>query len=360
MRVVSGFDLIRLLRDVFEPKAGERVVVLADRPHGALRDSPAWAERRRMAEEWRAGFAALGAEALPLLTYPATGSHNADLPAEGLLGERVVRVGDVVLACDIAVALTEFSATAPLNAWIRQSRGRLRAASLPGVERRMEQTALAADYAQVGRRARMLAERLTRAESAEVTFSTGHFVRFDLRYRRGYADDGRCAPGAARAINLPSGEAYVVPYEGERPGEPSRTEGVLPVERGGETILLNVRDNRIREVVGKGPAAAEWRKFFAEDPARANVAELGLGCNDRAVVTGNVLEDEKVGFHWAYGRSEHLGGVTGADAFLKPEHVVHQDLVYAPGCPVTVSLLRLIYPDGGHEDILREGVYCIF
>ena len=33
-----------------------------------------------------------------------------------------------------------------------------------------------------------------------------------------------------------------------------------------------------------------------------------------AEVTGCVLEDEKAGFHWAFGRSDHLGGVVGVPA----------------------------------------------
>ena len=51
-------------------------------------------------------------------------------------------------------------------------------------------------------------------------------------------------------------------------------------------------------------------------PARLFDRRSGAGAfGNAAIVTGNVLEDEKAGFHWAYGRSEHLGGVTGPDAF---------------------------------------------
>src|SRR5690606_35600610 len=96
----------------------------------------------------------------------------------------------------------------------------------------------------------------------------------------------------------------------------------------GDQAVLVVRQNRITEING-GAYAAKLRAHFDVDPARRNIAELGLGCNDAAVVQGSVLEDEKAGFHWAYGRSEHLGGTVGPDAFSDPAHVVHHDIVYA-------------------------------
>ena len=43
---------------------------------------------------------------------------------------------------------------------------------------------------------------------------------------------------------------------------------------------------------GPDPQAESLRAFLLADPARANIAELGLGCNERAVVQGNVLEDD--------------------------------------------------------------------
>ena len=41
-----------------------------------------------------------------------------------------------------------------------------------------------------------------------------------------------------------------------------------------------------------------------------NVAELGIGTNERAVLTGNLLEDEKIlgSCHVAFGASAAIGG----------------------------------------------------
>lgn len=334
---------------------------MVDLPTPKSPDNSDWADRRKMAAEWRDALAALGLNVHPLLSYPATGASNSDLPEFARMGGRRVRLADALAQTDLAIAMTRFSATAPLATFTRQFR-RLRAASMPNVLRRMENSALAADYRLVARKARILADMLTDAVSADVIFSTGHRVRFDLRHRTAHADDGKCAPGKRghRVINLPSGEAFIVPYEGERPNEPSRTAGEIPILRDGQLAVLRVEKNRIVKIAGRSKLAAGLRAHFAEDPARRNVAELGLGCNDAAVVTGNVLEDEKAGFHWAYGRSEHLGGTVGPEAFLNSANVVHHDIVYAQGCPIGIEKLALTFPDGEVETVMRDSAYTIF
>ncbi|MBU0677274.1 MAG: hypothetical protein KJ626_04085 [Verrucomicrobia bacterium] len=355
----GAFDLQKLLTDVFEPEAGENVIVMVDMPHGAITDHGDWAERRNMAEDWRLAFEKLGLHVHPLLTYPATGANNGDLPAEGTISNHAVQIASVLHECNIAVAMTEFSATSPLLAIANQV-STLRVASMPGVLRRMEQSALAADYDQIAWKTHILAERLTRAETAEILFSTGHAVTFDLRYRRGHADDGKCTRKKRDPlINLPSGETFIVPYEGELKSTPSLTGGTLPLHYGESIVLLHIVENHIDHIEGMGEDADAIREYFKRDPARTNIAELGLGCNDRAIVAGNVLEDEKAGMHWAYGRSEHLGGTVGPDSFLSPENVVHQDVVCTRGCPVSVHSLLIHYP-GGVEEIIRDNEYTIF
>lgn len=360
----QDFQVEELFASVFRPEKGAKVAVLADLPHGDIVDNKEWSDRRQMAQEWQRALAKaskrLNIQVLPLAFYAATGQANGPLPdivrAEG----RTYPIEKWFAKSDIVLALTEFSATAPLRAWAK-AQGSLRGASMPGVSKRMEATALAADYQEVARRAQKLVTRLREASGATVIFSTGHELYMDLRYRMAEVDDGQCPPGADPPfINLPSGEAYQAPYEGERSDEPSKTEGVIPVDLDGELALFHVCQNRITELDGEGAKVAALREFFAVDDARRNIAELGLGCNPKAVVTGNVLEDEKAGFHLAYGRSEHLGGAIGPDAFSDPRHVVHQDIVYAADSPVGIQTLRLEFPEGSTEDIMRDSVYTIF
>ncbi len=363
---LPSFDLQKLLIDVFDPQPGEKVLVMMDLPHGALADHEGWTERREMAEEWHSAFKGierdLGISIHPLLTYAATGAHSGPLPDEGEMDGQPIRLEEILADTNIVVALTEFSATAPLVEYTEQFPN-LRAASMPMVSRGMEQTALAADYAEVARKAQILRAKLDQAEGASVVFSTGHEMYFDLRYRMAHADDGQlhADKDGAPVINLPSGEAYMAPYEGELEGEPSQTEGILPVMLGDELVLARVEENRIVEVIGDGPEADEAREYLATDDALRNVAELGLGCNDKAVITGNVLEDEKVmGMHWAFGLSGHIGGRVGPEDFSDPSHIEHRDWVYPNGGAIEIASLVLEYEDGTSEEIIKDGAYAIF
>jgi hypothetical protein len=362
----SEFNLKKLVLDVFQPMEGERVTVMLDVPHGSIRTNPRWEERLQVARQWRESLelmaSDLGISVNPMLTFEATGAHNCPLPEYGRWNDDKVRIEDVLEETNIALAMTQYSASAPLLEFIERI-PTLRIASLPGMEKRMESTALSADYGVISERSHLLERKLTRAERALALFSTGQEIVLDLRHRTARADDGRCRPGGTpqeRLINLPSGEAYIVPYEGEIPGDRSLTQGEIPVHLGDEMIVLRVEENQIVECRGSSEPALEMSRFFDADPARRNVAELGLGCNERAVVTGNVLEDEKAGFHWAYGRSDHLGGRTGVNAFLSPENVVHIDIVYAHGNPIEVSRLVLRYPDRTDEEIMRDSSYTVF
>jgi len=364
--VSKSFDLEKFLVDVFAPERGERAVVLTDSPTQACPDRPAWRDRRSMAAEWRDGLETLGRRegfvVLPLFRYPATGTHGADFPTEGEMEGRTVATASVLDEVTLALAFNEYSATASLTDVCRRRPGAhvFRAASMPGIEKRMERTSLAADYAEVARRCRILRDLFRTAERADVEFSTGHRCRFDLRYRTCEMDDGylhRDKADDVPVINLPSGETFQVPYEGEKPGIASRTEGELPVVDADETLVFRVEGNRVVEIAGAGAAAGRWREFFRADPARTNVAEVAFGCNDRAQITGNVLEDEKAGFHWAYGRSDHLGGTVGVAAFRSPAGVVHHDIVYARGSPIMVTRADLVDSGGRAAAVIRDGEY---
>ena len=357
-------DLKKLLLDVFDPQPGETVTFVVDLPRGEVKDHKGWSARRAMAERWRGVMAEIASErdfsVRPILTFEASGANNADLPARGRLGDDEVDLLEALKESTLVIAMTEFSATAPL-AKLADTEDDFRAASMPGVQERMEGTALAADYSKVAARCKAIFDIMDGAILCDVLFSTGHRCWFDLRHRMPEMDDGFLprGKGGDRIINLPSGETFVVPYEGEFEAVPSWTAGTIPVVEEEELVLFHVVANTVIVVEGEGPVAERYAAFFDADPARANIAEVAFGVNDRAEVTGEVLEDEKAGFHWAFGRSDHLGGVVGVEDFESPESVVHQDIVYAEGNPVQVERAVIIHPDGRHVSVIDEGEYKI-
>jgi len=187
-------------------------------------------------------------------------------------------------------------------------------------------------------------------------------VRFDLRHRTAHASTGRF-PEAGTAGNLPSGEAYIVPYEGEK-GVPSDTAGVLPVEIDGEVVLFTVVANKAVRVEGDGPAADAEREHLLREPAYGNMAELGFGVLAAfgLAPVGEILLDEKLGLHVAFGRSEHFGGIVGPKDFSSRAEVIHLDRIYIPeSMPrVAVRSVTFGYPDGRVEIVMSAGRYSIF
>ncbi|HNW60080.1 MAG TPA: hypothetical protein PKI62_10430 [bacterium] len=379
--LTSG-QILQLIPSVFPPLARDRVLaILVDLPAGAAADSPAWQTRRHFAVHLAtilAGSAAqLGLEEVLLVAYEAVGSNNADLPqdccvitgplpetAAGLRGLPGRLETEILFGrCQLFIAPTEYSATAPLMVAAR--RHQFRAATMPGFSAEMI-PALQIDYAEVARRLELLKEKLDAADSASILFlvrETEHyFFDIDLRHRAAHLSTGRF-PGAGMVGNLPSGETYIVPYEGELEPE-SRTRGELPVQFGDEIVLYHVERNRARSAFGSGPAAQAESRLLQNEPAYGNIAELGLGilADFGIAPVGELLLDEKLGLHIAFGRSDHFGGFVGAGQFSSPQALVHIDRIYIPQCQplIQVASVKLNDAHGTSEEIIRNGRYLDF
>ena len=148
-------DVKKLLQDVFDPQPGEVVTFAVDEPGEGQSDHEGWIARRAMAARWQEAMREIAEErdftVQPTLSFTATGANNADLPERGRLGDEEVDLAKALAASTLVIAMTEYSATAPL-ANIADANEDFRAASMPGVEERMEGTALAADYTKVAAR----------------------------------------------------------------------------------------------------------------------------------------------------------------------------------------------------------------
>jgi len=382
MAKLSASELVSLIRSVFPRHPDDRcLTILVDIPRRRQSDNTAWKERRRLASEWFGALKKHSAEipldTVKLIAYPDTGSNNADLPGQAIRIEtRLPAVAsgldkagkpglfeDIFRETQLFLAPTEYSTTAPLKNAAKKHG--FRAATMPGFSRAMI-PALQIDYGEVSRRVLFLKEKLDRAEAAEIRFAVDgrqeYRMTFDLRWRTAHTSSGRF-PDKGTAGNLPSGETYIVPYEGEK-SDPSRTEGTLPVQVEDEIILFQIKGNRAVAVEGAGPQARSEADHFMREPAYGNMAELGFGVlTDFGLQPiGEILLDEKLGLHVAFGRSDHFGGIIGPAAFSSPSEVIHLDRIYIPAVQprITVESAVLEYGDGAPEKIMEKGKYLIF
>jgi hypothetical protein len=374
---LSPAELAALVRRAFCLTPADRALaLLVDLPDARSPDTPAWRWRRELAREWlgmlQGQRAALGLEPA-LFLYRNVGRANAELPPTawrhdgGELPARAEEAGHleelpleaVLRTHQLVLAPTQFSATAPLKNAARAIP--FRGATMPGFSAAML-PALRLDQDEVNRRVGLLARELDLAQGADLAFRVegagGHALHLDLRHRPGHASGG-VFPRSGVVGNLPSGEAYIVPYEGERAGDPSRSQGELPVQLGDEVVVYQVAGNRAVQVLSQGPESRREEALIRAEPAYANLAELGLGVLAGFGVEpcGDLLLDEKLGVHVAFGRSDHFGGAVGPRDFSNQQAVVHLDRVYVPAIQprVAVERAQLVREDGARVVLVAKG-----
>jgi leucyl aminopeptidase (aminopeptidase T) len=181
-----------------------------------------------------------------------------------------------------------------------------RVATLPGVTEDMLARLMNADMGALRRRGAALAAALRSGEEARITCANGSDLRLGLGDRVPIADAGELgAPGAFG--NLPCGEAFVSPASGE--GTLVVDGSIAGVGKVETPVELTVQDGHLTDATGpEGAALMELLTAHGEDGT--NIAELGIGTNEEALLTGNILEDEKIlgTAHVAFGASAAIGG----------------------------------------------------
>lgn len=241
-----------------------------------------------------------------LLTFPTMSRDGEEPPRE---------VAEAILGADVVFAPTSrsFSQT---QARIAATRRGVRIATLPTITEEIFARAVAVDYAELRRRGEWLAARLTAASTARVTSPAGTDIVLDLDGRTALSDDGHLQQSGSFG-NLPAGEAYIAPLETIGDGTI-----VFDGSLGGYGLLTTP----VRVTVEGGRAveadtdAGKWllETLDAGGELGRSIAELGIGTNPAATLSGNVLEDEKVigTIHLAFGTSAGLGGVNLAGVHI--------------------------------------------
>jgi leucyl aminopeptidase (aminopeptidase T) len=274
-----------VVRDCLAVKEGEEALVVCN------------PVTRGIGERLRAEAEAAGAEGV-LVEISERETHGTEPP-------RVV--AEAMAAADVLVAPTMQSLSHTV-ARKRASEAGARTASLPRVTEEMLARAMSADIEGLRKRGRVVADALGAASEARIRSASGSDLRLGLEGRDGIPDDGNLTePGAFG--NLPCGEGFIAPAEGTSWGTlvvDGSIAGIGVVE---EPVELVVEGGHLTSARGgQGMALMEMLTAHGEDGT--NVAELGIGTNERAILTGEILEDEKIlgSCHVAFGASAGIGG----------------------------------------------------
>ena len=219
-------------------------------------------------------------------------------------------IAEALAACDVFIAPTTKSLS-HTQARKRATERGARGATMPTVTADMLARLMAIDFETMRTRSAAVAELLDAADTARITCPRGTDLTLDLHGRRGIADDGDLTAAGAFG-NLPCGEGFIAPAGGEGTVVASSLAAV-----GLGESRLTVTGGRLTAATG---AAGEqlYERLIAHGEAGTNLAELGVGTNENATLTGNVLEDEKIlgTVHVAFGASAAIGGTIAVPVHL--------------------------------------------
>jgi leucyl aminopeptidase (aminopeptidase T) len=282
------------IRQCMKVKKSETVLVITDEPCRQV-GFALWSEARKAAKE------AILVEITPRKT------NGAEPPPP---------IAKLMAAADVVFAPTSKSLT-HTDARRKACAKGARIATLPGITEDSMTRTLSADYHKIAVLTKKLVRLMTKAKTAHITTPTGTDLTMDISTRAAHEDTG-LTHKKGEYTNLPAGESYLAPLEG-------KTEGMLVIDGSmagigllQRPLILEVTKGYVTKISG-GPQAAMLKKITKPlgKPAM-NIAELGVGTNYKAKVTGLVLEDEKVlgTVHVAIGDNASMGGKVHVESHL--------------------------------------------
>lgn len=282
------------IRDCMGVQLGERVLVVTDD------------KLRAIGHAMRQAALDLGHDPLLMEMTPRR-TNGEEPPAEVA---QLMTLVDVVL-CPTSKSLTHTDARRAASA-----KG-VRVATLPNVTEEIMVRCMNADYHAIAARTARLCALMEQSSAIRVTSPGGTDVLLPMAGRHAHASSGLFRDKGQWG-NLPTGEAYLAPLEGQ-------SEGVVVVD--GSMAGIGMLQAPIRITIEQGLATrieggadADRLRALVDpfgDDGR-NVAEFGIGTNDKARITGVILEDEKVmgTIHIAFGDNKSMGGTVRVASHL--------------------------------------------
>ncbi|MFC4802173.1 aminopeptidase [Neobacillus sp. GCM10023253] len=245
--------------------------------------------------------------------------------------EPPVSIAAAMVEADVAVCITQHSLT-HTQARKQAAAAGTRIATMPGITEDMFlEGAISADYTKVKELTEEVTELLT--EGREVLIEKdGYSLSFSIEGRNGVPSTGMYL-NKGESGNLPSGEAYIAPVEGSARGQILIDGSLAGIGRLETPVLLTLEEGRI--VNAEGDDAGRLLEILGDGDGRC-LAEFGIGTNDKARITGVVLEDEKVygTIHVAFGSNNTFGGTISAGVHI--DGVVKNPAFYIDGKQIII------------------------
>ena len=364
-------------RSLFETnmaiRQGERVLVFSDSIRSDETPSPSDLDRRlrlnvtaREAAEFAANVYGKGF----FVEFPATVASGTEPPEQLWMATFGDRIMSELVSCGLLAKLLTKSASPDEIACAEEivltyeedvvhivialsnnstSHTRYRAlacaagsrfASLPHFDPEMFHTSMNVQWDVLAARTERLVTAVNRADWIRVTTPNGTDMTICKQGREAKGDDGLLTEKGSFG-NLPAGEAYLAPLEGKSHGTMVIEWG--PTSKLDEPLRLTVENGVVTRIEGKDSLRDRLETRFAENANCRNIAELGIGTNDKASRPDNVLEAEKIlgTIHIALGDNIGFGGMVSAP--------FHEDYVfYQP-------TLTAIMADGSEHVIIDAG-----
>lgn len=199
-----------------------------------------------------------------------------------------------------------------------------RVASMPEVSVEIFERTMNVDYEKIKKLTEKISEILTEAELVELKTVLGTDIKIPIKGYRGYVWAGICRE-KGKFINLPDGEACIVPQDGKSNGviffdgsfpyiSPIKTPIKATIEDG---YCVKLEGGKEAEKLKKMLCNYGDKKISKNNPA-CFLAEFGIGTNFAAKLSGLITEDEKVykTVHLAFGNSVMFGGSNDVELHL--------------------------------------------
>lgn len=163
-----------------------------------------------------------------------------------------------------------------------------------------------------------VARRYTEGKNIRYTTPAGTDITASIEGRAAVANSSICRdPGDAQGI--PDIEVYIAPVEGTANGRLVIDASCSTVGKIESPIVLTVENGAVTSIEG-GEEAEKLRATLerVNDPSAYNLAEMAVGLNPNARITGKIIEDEgKYGTcHCAVGSNLNFGGVNDAPVHI--------------------------------------------